>query len=129
MNEENPIGLSEFIEQVKKDLLETQDQDSVPLLAIEKVEVEVKVVANRVKGGKAGLKLSVFGIGADAGIDTKSKQENAQTVKITLSPLLTKDQLLMRMTPQKQELVFQQGDKAIARSTNSDESHDPSDIA
>lgn len=124
-----PIGLSEFINQVKKDLLDTQEHDSVPLLAIEKVEVEVKVVADRVEGGKAGLKLSVFGLGADAGVDTKTKKENAQTVKITLSPLLSKDQLLLRMHPEKREIIFQQGDRAIARGSNSDEPDDPSDMA
>ncbi len=129
MGNKKTIGLSEFIEQVKKDLIVEQEQSAVPFLAIEKVEVEVKVIANLVEGGKAGLKLSVFGLGADAGVNTKSKKEDVQTVRITLSPLLTKDELLSRMAPEKKELIFQQGDRAITRGDDSDGTDDPSDIA
>ena len=66
-DKEQAIGLSQFICQVKKDLLSQQftKDDPIPLFAIDEIEVEVAVTATReVKGGaKAGINLTIVGLG------------------------------------------------------------------
>lgn len=120
MSQPKPIGLSEFIYQVKKDLLDKQftADDPVPLFAIDQVEVEVGVMATREGSGglKGGINLSIIGLGgAEAELGGKFSKENAQTVRVTLSPLLSKEQLLARMPPEQRERVMQQAEEAIAR--------------
>lgn len=118
MSKQKPIGLSEFIYQVKKDLLGQQftERDPVPLLAIEEIEIEMAVGASREGSGGGGIDLSVIGLGgANIGLEGKLSKENAQTVRVTLAPLLSKEQLLARMTPQQRERVMEQAEQAIAR--------------
>jgi hypothetical protein len=115
-----PIGLSEFIDQVKRDLLTKQSstEDPVPLFAITEVEVEVSVVATReVEGGlKGGINLAILGLGtAEASGGGKVGHESAQTVRVKLSPLLTKEQLLERMEPAVREKVLAKAAGAIPR--------------
>jgi hypothetical protein len=88
MTNSNSIGLAELIENVKQDLLNSSYSDketNIPLLYIESVELELKVTVNR--GVKGGIDIKVLSLGSDA------SQNEAQTVKVKLSPLLSKEAL------------------------------------
>lgn len=99
------ISLSELIEQIKQDLLAKPVGDATsPLFMVDGVEITAQVVVKREKaeGGKAGLKLSVLGFGADAGVDTKTTvgAQLTQTLSIKLSPLLDKADYLDSLSPE-----------------------------
>ncbi|MEC4813406.1 MAG: trypco2 family protein [Scytonema sp. PMC 1069.18] len=83
MSEESRIGLAELIEQVKRELLSTTQDTEVPLLSVDTVELELQVTVR--KEGKAGLKVYVVEMGGGGSLD------DIQKVKVTLSPLLTKE--------------------------------------
>jgi hypothetical protein len=92
-NEAAPkIGLSELIDQVKKDLLSPPSAEAdPPILFVESVELELQVTARR--EGNAGVKVDVLAIGggeAGGGLS----QEKTHTIKVKLSPLFDKAQLL-----------------------------------
>lgn len=115
------ISLAELIEQVKVDLLSGGGSTATqtPVFFVDAVEVTAQVVARREKGegGKAGLSLSVLGVKADAGIDTKTTlgSQLTQTITIKLSPLLTKDAYLARLAPDHREEIEDAAAKALAR--------------
>lgn len=109
------IGLSEFIKQIKQDLLDSQAKDSTPLFAIEQVEVEMKVVAKKSEGGKAGLSLSILGWGADAGVNREAGKEDVQTVRVTLSPLINKEQILSKMTAEELDKIMKQAQVGVLK--------------
>jgi hypothetical protein len=117
------ISLAEFIHQVKEDLLKEQfvGGGQVPLVAIQEIEVEVSVVASREAGGgaKAGLKLSVPGLGEAGGElagEGKLGRANTQMVRVKLNPLLNTEQLLAQMSPEELKKVQEQAKKYLARS-------------
>ena len=83
------IGLAEFIAQVKRELLATSDgKDAAnpPLLVLDSVELEVQVTAS--KEGKAGVNIQVVELGG------AGKHQDAHTVKLTMSPILTHQELV-----------------------------------
>lgn len=87
-NEENLIGLAELIQQVKKELL-TQSPDSetdIPIFAVDSVELELQVTVK--KEAKGGMKIYVLEMGGGG------SRDDLQKVKVKLSPLLNKEQLL-----------------------------------
>ena len=86
MANDNSIGLSELIKQVKRELLSPDLEDDVPLLSVDQVELELQVSVR--KEGKAGIKIYVVEIGGGG------NRDDVQTVKVTLSPLLSKEMLL-----------------------------------
>lgn len=85
------IGLAEFIQQVKTELLTTypQSKDDTPLLCVDSVELELQVTVKT--EGKGGVKINVL-LGGEIG-GTVSRN-GVQKVKVQLSPLLTKEQIL-----------------------------------
>ncbi|MDJ0903123.1 MAG: hypothetical protein QNJ55_30425 [Xenococcus sp. MO_188.B8] len=88
MSNENLIGLTELIEQVKQELLTTSpgNENDIPFLSIDSVELELQVtVKNEAKGG---VKIYVLELSGG------NIQDNVQKVKVTLSPLLNKEQRL-----------------------------------
>lgn len=88
MSEEKLIGLAELIQQVKQELL-TQSPDNetdIPIFAVDSVELELQVTVK--KEGKAGVKIYVFEMGGSG------SRDDVQKVKVKLSPLLNKEQLL-----------------------------------
>lgn len=88
MPNENLIGLTELIEQVKKELLTNSpgNENDIPFLSVDSVELELQVtVKNEAKGG---MKIYVLELGGG------SSQDDVQKVKVTLSPLLNKEQRL-----------------------------------
>jgi hypothetical protein len=88
MAEESSIGLAELIEQVKRELLATSldNETDVPFLSVDSIELELQVTVKR--EGKTGIKIYILEAGGSAGRD------DVQTVKVTLSPLLSKEKLL-----------------------------------
>lgn len=88
MSEQNLIGLSELIEQVKQELLTTspENENDIPLLSVDSIELELQVtVKNEAKGG---IKIYVLELGGG------NSQDDVQKVKVTLSPLLNKEEML-----------------------------------
>ncbi|MCL2933942.1 MAG: hypothetical protein MGG11_17345 [Trichodesmium sp. MAG_R03] len=91
MNNES-IGLAELIEKVKTELLTPPNptEKSVPFLFVDNLELELQVVVK--KDAKTGLKIDVIGIGG-ANIGGDVAQQNLQKVKVSLSPLFTKEEM------------------------------------
>jgi hypothetical protein len=85
------IGLAEFIQQVKKELLTTypKSEDDTPILCVDSVELELQVTVKT--EGKGGIKINVLLGGEIAG---GVSQDGVQKVKVQLSPLITKEQIL-----------------------------------
>jgi hypothetical protein len=88
MADEAPIGLAELIHQVKHELLtsETDAEGLAPLFSVDLVKLELKVTVK--KEGKAGIHIHVVEVGGGAARD------DVQTVSVTLTPLLSKEERL-----------------------------------
>lgn len=107
MSEENLIGLAELIEQIKQDLLSTASDTGteVPFLSVDTVELELQVTVRR--EGKAGLKVYVFQL------DGGKSRDDVQKVKVTLSPLLSKEVRLGLYKKRYPERIPELVDKSI----------------
>ena len=83
-----PIGLTELIYQVKRELLssESRQDDPVPLFAVDEIELEVAVTVSR--EGQAGINIQVLSVGGGA------SRADAQTVRVKLKPLRTREELI-----------------------------------
>jgi hypothetical protein len=81
----NSIGLEEFIEQVKRELLFSRD-DTTPLLSVDQVELQLQVTVH--KEGNAGIQIQVVQFGG------KLSNDDVHTVKVTLTPLISKEDRL-----------------------------------
>ncbi|MBW4547694.1 MAG: hypothetical protein KME25_25115 [Symplocastrum torsivum CPER-KK1] len=99
-NDKSSIGLAEFIQQVKQDLLSvapSKDKDA-PFLFVESVELELQVSVKRTSkaGAKGGIKINVLGTGAEAGVDAAGElgRDDVHKVKVKLSPLFDKERLM-----------------------------------
>jgi Trypsin-co-occurring domain 2 len=103
MSQENPIGLADLIEQVKRELLSTEVTTSseTPMFSVDEVTLELQVTVS--KEGTGGLKIYVVELGGSAGRD------DVQTVKVTLTPLLSKDErirLLQSQDPERWKAIM-----------------------
>ena len=90
-NEEKPIGLTELIQQVKRELLTPNESAEARIFFVDNVELTIKVGVKR--GVKGGIDLSVLSFGKvklEGGVD----REDVHTVKVKLSPLFDKKRLL-----------------------------------
>jgi hypothetical protein len=122
MNNES-IGLAELIEKVKSELLTPPNskEKSVPFLFIDNLELELQVVVK--KDAKTGLKIDVLGLGG-ANIGGDVAQQNLQKVKVTLSPLLTKEEMkehYKTLKPKSYSESYSQSQRGIMKgSGNSD---------
>ena len=83
-----PIGLAELIYQVKRELLnpDHRKDDPVPLFAVDEIELELAVSISR--EGQAGINIQVLNLSGGA------SREDAQTVRVKLKPLLSREELL-----------------------------------
>jgi len=84
------IDLAELIEKVKVELLTPPQDKSAPFLFVDNLELELQVMVK--KDAKTGLKIDVIGIGG-ANIGGDVGQQNLQKVKVSLSPLFTKEEM------------------------------------
>ncbi len=92
------IGLAEYIDRIKQDLKQFA-ADEEKWLAIDEIEIEFSVVATKEGGGsgKFSFKLGVPTIGetgVELGGEGKLGREKVQTVRLKLSPLLDKAQIV-----------------------------------
>ena len=81
---DTPIGLQELIMKVKQELLRNPT-DTQPLFTIKQLELEVSFTVERTADGS--LDFSVVQGGASV------SQGNVQTVKLTLDPILSADEM------------------------------------
>ncbi|MBD2598010.1 hypothetical protein H6G74_27340 [Nostoc spongiaeforme FACHB-130] len=100
----NKISLNEFIAQVKKDLLPTED---LPIFFLEKAELEINVAVAQEDSsedqwqGKAGLNISVLGVNflnlgelqAGEKASHNLKRQDIHTIKVTLLPIFTREEI------------------------------------
>lgn len=117
------ISLAELIDQIKTDLL-IKGKGGNPAFIIDGVEVTAQVVARKDKadGGNAALSLSVLGLKADAGLDTKTTlaSQLTQTVTIKLSPLLAKDEYLSQLSDEERIGIKEAAARVVARGIRGD---------
>jgi hypothetical protein len=100
-----PIGLTELIYQVKRELLsnESHQGDPAPLFAVEEIQLEVAVSVSR--EGEAGINIQILSLGGGL------TREDAQTVTVTLRPLRSREELiadLRRRDPQLFESIAEE---------------------
>ncbi len=89
------IGIEDVIRQVKLELLApnpaAQSRDPYPLLAIDKIELEIVTRITRSTDGS--IKLSVLDV-AEINTGHASSREQAHVVRVSLSPLLSREELI-----------------------------------
>jgi hypothetical protein len=104
-----PIGLTELIYQVKRELMRPGEgiSDPVPLLAVEEVELEIAVTVS--KRAKAGLNIQVVELGGG------SERSDVHTVRVKLLPLLSHEERLseLRQDPRWGKIVRQQVESTL----------------
>jgi len=109
-NKIETIGLSEYIEKVKQDLKQFSVTDKDKWLLIDEIEIEFSVVATKEGGGsgKFSFKLGVPTIGetgVELGGEGKLGRERVQTVRLKLSPLLDKAQIIEELPPEELDKI------------------------
>ena len=91
------IGLQDLIYQVKNELLARNPAqraiDPYPLFFIDKIDLDIAVKVTRSKSG--GVKLTVLDF-AEVSAGQSLERERGHVVKVSLSPLLSKDAILAR---------------------------------
>ncbi|MEB3180361.1 MAG: trypco2 family protein [Nostocaceae cyanobacterium] len=99
-NDQGSIGLAEFIQQVKQDLLcvtPGKDKDA-PFLFVESVELELQVTVKRTgkAGAKGSIKINVLGTGTEVGGELGGDlgRDDVHKVNVKLSPLFDKERLM-----------------------------------
>ncbi|MBR8836635.1 MAG: hypothetical protein DSM106950_22115 [Stigonema ocellatum SAG 48.90 = DSM 106950] len=87
------IGLAELIQQVKQELLTTypRSENDTPILSIDAVELELQVTVKR--EGKGGVKINVLQFGGGE-LSGGASRDDVQKIKVKLSPLVSKEQIL-----------------------------------
>ena len=89
------IGLQDLIYQVKQELLapnpKERARDPYPLFFIDKIELEISVNISQSKGGS--IKLSVLDF-AEIGGSKSIERERGHVVKVSLSPLQSRETIL-----------------------------------
>lgn len=89
------IGLQDLIYHVKQELLAPNPaqraKDPVPLFFIDRLELEISVKISREQNG--GIKIAVLDF-AEVGVGQSRAEERAQVIRISLSPLISKDKII-----------------------------------
>jgi len=110
------IGLSELIEKVRQELLPDESKpEVVPLLYVDSIELELNVTVK--KEGSVGVKIYVVNLGGKASID------NGQIIKVKLSPLLSKEQILedfQANQTKKSKAMIDLSEKSVVKGGNDD---------
>ena len=120
MSKEISIGLAELIEKVKQELLTTypNGKTDIPFLCVDSVELELQVTVK--KEGKGGVKISVLPILDTVGGELTGgvSRDDVQKLKIKLSPLFSKEQLLenyKNLNPENWEKLLKTSSKALTK--------------
>lgn len=99
-NDKSAIGLGEFIQQVKQDLLSVAPgkEKEAPFLFVESVELELQVTVKHSgkAGAKGNIKINVLGTGGEVGgeVGGDVSRDDVHKVKVKLSPLFDKERLM-----------------------------------
>ncbi|NEP02587.1 MAG: hypothetical protein F6K58_28855 [Symploca sp. SIO2E9] len=99
-NDKSAIGLGEFIQQVKQDLLSVAPgkEKEAPFLFVESVELELQVTVKQTgkAGAKGNIKINVLGIGGEVGGEVGGNvgRDDVHKVKVKLSLLFEKERLM-----------------------------------
>ena len=86
---ETEITLQNLITKVKKDLLAPSSSPEYPVFFVEKVELELQVNIIAQMNGEIGISILQFG---KAGTQSSLSQEKNHTIKLTLLPILTREE-------------------------------------
>lgn len=135
----NRISLNEFIAQVKKDLLPTED---LPIFFLEKAELEINVTVAHEDSyedqfqGKAGLKISVLGVDflnlgevqASEKASHNLQRQDVHTIKVTLVPIFTKEEIKTDLNDEEIRKIKWGVKRKIMRGELSENSSDFRDI-
>ncbi len=85
----NEITLQNLIEKVKTELLAPASAPGYPVFFIEKVEIELQVNVSSQANGEIGISVLDY---AKAGAGASKSQEKSHTIKVTLTPILTREE-------------------------------------
>ena len=82
------LELKDVVQKLREDLQSAakEGQGKDIKFKLESIELELKVAAKRVAEGKAGIKFSIFGIGAEVGGGGKLEGDRVQTIKLKMVP-------------------------------------------
>ena len=109
------IGLQDLIYQVKRELLAPspaqRTRDPYPLFFIDKVELEIAVKVTRAAEG--GVKLTVLDF-AEVSAGRSVDRERGHVVKVSLSPLLSREEILAEALKDERVRQMVQSDSAQA---------------
>lgn len=109
------IGLQDLIYQVKKELLAPNPaqraKDPYPLFFIDKVELEIAVKVSRANSG--GIKLTVVDF-AEVSRGKSVQREQGHVVKVSLSPLLSREAILTKALKDERTRRAIEDDSALA---------------
>ena len=94
--QQNDIGLNEFIEQVKRELLQDRDSDN-PLFAVGQVELTISFTVERTAEGGVDFKVVQGGVAKNT-ID-------AQQITVILEPLQTPDDVRASLTDKQKSAI------------------------
>ena len=83
------ISLQALIDKVKKDLLSLTGGPEYPIFFVDNIELELQLVVTQEKS--EGLKISVLEFGGVEG-SRSTAHERGHTVKLTLSPILSREE-------------------------------------
>jgi len=112
----NDIGLSKLIEEVRQELLPDESKpEVVPLLYVDSIELELNVTVKKESNGK--FKIYVVDLGGKASID------KGQIIKVKLSPLLSKEQILEDFKAnqtKKSKAIIDLSEKSVVKGGNDD---------
>ncbi len=128
----NEISLSKFIAQVKEDLKPTEDS---PIFFLEKAELEIHVRVSQetaLEGdakGKADLKINVLSVDllklgeVEAGVEASRKlqRQDVHTIKVTLTPILTKEEMKSTLNKEELQQIIESSKKKIMRGEKEEE--------
>lgn len=89
------MKVGEFIEQIKQELL-GQKETEVPIFYIDEVTLEVNFVVSKEGEAKASFVAEVGG---------KYKKEDVHKAIIRMKPLLSREELLKKMSPKQKEEI------------------------
>ena len=112
------IGLQELIFQVKRELLAPNPaqraKDPYPLFFIDRVELEIAVKVTKTRND--GIKLTVLDF-AEVNADRSIARERGHVVKVSLSPLLSKEEIVAEALkdPHAREMVEQRSPQAVIK--------------
>jgi hypothetical protein len=114
MPKDNPIGLAELIAKVRQELLNVEQAPDVPLFSVDEVKLELQVTVSKEATG--GLNIEVVELGGTV------NREDVQTIELTLSPLVNKEQRIALFKEKHPDFWKQIEEKSLTPALNKGQS-------